>query len=319
MAQNHRFNQSPAGRQNGGRAPGLRAGQGASAWDMGNSTPRGTRRSQRLQHNNQHTEGPSPQQVQQLRARLSEAMKDIRALKEENEDHKRVHESYRDVIEDKSHECAQLKLRIGELEKQLASATQGSGWPLRNLMTRSRSTQKTEHEELEKLRSKLDQHKNIESALQIRNRELREKDHQIRQLQAQITEFAQELDSAKSKVFINVPQISDTEVQTEWKALGCLIRQFVLKHLRGPLEPSVIQELANIETFCWLPESARTLHVSLLRPIVLESWIWHFLCFKIFDSGSEVWAGEIGRAFSGPCDQIRCEWPLFHIWGTLTP
>lgn len=318
MAQNRRFNQSPVGRQDVARTPNGRTGQAASVGNTGRLTPQGTRRSQRLQHNNQQAQGPSPQQVQQLRFRLSDALKEIKALKEENEDYEADHQSYRKVIEDKSSESAELRKRVRELEKQLASATQGAGWSFRNLVPRSRSTRQTEHEEHEKLQSRLEQqYKSNDSVLQTQNRKLREKDLQIKQLQAQIAEFAQELDNAKSKLFINVPQISDTEVQREWNALGCLIRQFVLKHLRGPLEPSVIQELANIETFRWLPESARTLRVSLLRPIVLESWIWHFLCFKVFDSKSEVWAGEVGKPFSALCDQIRCEWPVFRFWSPL--
>ncbi|KAH6635070.1 hypothetical protein B0J18DRAFT_37747 [Chaetomium sp. MPI-SDFR-AT-0129] len=43
----------------------------------------------------------------------------------------------------------------------------------------------------------------------------------------------------------------------------------------------------------------------MIRPVVLESWIWRSLYISAFDAQSEVWAGEAGKTFRISWDQVR--------------
>ncbi|KAK4154994.1 hypothetical protein C8A00DRAFT_13908, partial [Chaetomidium leptoderma] len=156
------------------------------------------------------------------------------------------------------------------------------------------------------LREKLARYKRHLRDLAAENRELHQRTTtQARQLQAQSSGFAQELDDLKSKAFVKCAKVSDTEVQGKWKTLGFSIRQFVMSHFPVALDRQTVQLLAPMEEFMWLPEMATTLQTPMVCHIVLESWIWHFLCFRVFDSHSDFWAGEVGKTLNTQCDQLR--------------
>lgn len=55
----------------------------------------------------------------------------------------------------------------------------------------------------------------------------------------------------------------------------------------------------------WLPELAMALQAPMPYQVTLETWIWHLLCFRIFDSHSLFWAGEVGKTFRIQCDELR--------------
>ncbi len=244
---------------------------------------------------NRQNIGNRVDEVQQLQRYIARLKEKIELLKDLNR-------SYRIVNQDKSLECNSLQEKVDGMEKQIASA---------NLLPALRRSQQLEDDELAKLRMKFARQKDFISSLQTENLKLHQQTkQQAQQMQAQITEFAHELDEAKRDTLVRVPKISDTEIQGEWKAIGCFIRQFVMNYLQGPLHSSAIEGLAQLEQFHWLPDIVRTLQSPVLRPIVMESWIWHFLCFRIFDSKSSVWAGKVGAAFSTPCEQIRGELPF---------
>ena len=276
---------------------------------------KGARRSQRVQDiNSQQDQGTNAPNAQHLRDKLDQVQKDNAWLEKEIEQHGGLIRSYQIVIEDKSLECRALKQKVEVLEKEIASVNQGSGWSkIGNILpsrSRGRDAQ-PEDDEFGKLRTRFARQKDFNASLQAEILKLQQQAKQAKQQdqqrQTQITGLVQELDETKKKTLVKAPKISDTEIQGEWKTIGGLIRQFVFKYLRGPLSSSAIQELAQLEQFHWLPDIARTLQSPLFRPIVWESWIWHFLCFRIFDAQSSVWAGQVGVAFSTPCEQIRGE------------
>ena len=273
---------------------------------------KGARRSQRVQDiNNQRDQGTNAPNAQHLRDKLDQVQEDNEWLEGEIERQGGLIRSYQVVNEDKSLECRALKQKMEVLEKQIASLNQGSGWHKIGNMLPSRSRGRDaqpEDDEFGKLRTRFARQKDLNSSLQAEILKLQQQaKQQAQQMQTQITEFAQDLDETKKETWVKAPKVSDTEIQGEWKTIGGLIRQFVLKYLRGPLSSLAIQELAQLEQFHWLPDIARTLQSPLFRPIVWESWIWHFLCFQIFDAQSSVWAGQVGVAFSTPCEQIRGE------------
>lgn len=90
-------------------------------------------------------------------------------------------------------------------------------------------------------------------------------------------------------------KISDEELTEHWGDLKHKIRQFVdnytrfLPNLRTP-EPTQL----------WVappPNALRFLASPMLAPYALEAYIWEALCLAIFDSGTMVWAGDLGRLF----------------------
>ncbi|KAK4233973.1 hypothetical protein C8A03DRAFT_19048 [Achaetomium macrosporum] len=134
---------------------------------------------------------------------------------------------------------------------------------------------------------------------------LQKSSEQENRLRAQTTEFARELEEIRSKQLIKTPSTCDSEVQGEWKALDFEVRQFVSNYLRDPLSLSTVRRLEQLEIFKWLPEMSKTLRSPFVCNIVLQSWVWHFLCFRIFDAHSVFWAGDIGKGFSVLSQQIR--------------
>ena len=130
-----------------------------------------------------------------------------------------------------------------------------------------------------------------------------QKDH----IHQQTLGFVEELEALKSKAFIDAPRLSDTEVQTRWRALGFAVRQFVSVHLPESLDPSTVQQLAYMDTFSWLPGMMEALRAPIFCSAFLESWMWHFLWRCIFDSHSKLWAGEAGSLWGTLRDVVQGE------------
>ncbi|KAK4035110.1 hypothetical protein C8A01DRAFT_18158 [Parachaetomium inaequale] len=125
------------------------------------------------------------------------------------------------------------------------------------------------------------------------------------QMQLQTTRFAAELKAIRNKDFVNIPNLSDAAVQGNWRTLCFSVRQFVSIHLPESLDLSTIEALAGSEAFSWLPNASKTLQAPLFCPILLESWVWHFLCIRIFDPSSTYWAGEEGKTWAILCGGFR--------------
>jgi hypothetical protein len=136
------------------------------------------------------------------------------------------------------------------------------------------------------------------------SRLLGESSEQKKRLQEQTIDFSRELKDLKNKQLVKAPSISDSEVQGEWKALDFEVRQFVAKYLQDPLDQISVQRLGQLEYFKWLPEMTKTLGSPFLCNIALRSWIWHFLCFRIFDTQSGFWSGDMGKASNVLNDQV---------------
>ncbi len=274
-----------------------------------------TRRSARLQESSQHSEVRDLQnrldgfqrQNQSLKAKLEMCRNRLQGCQDKNRENEQRLDFYLAAIQDKSLECHELKDKMEELE-QASAGNQGTGWSLRNILPGPACSQKPDNDELENLRAKLARRETYIASLQDEIRTLNQRmERQAQQMQAQTIEFAQELDDVRKKALVKVPKLSDTEIQGEWKTIGCLIRQFILKYLRDPLDLPTIGYLAQRDLFKWLPDMVRTLQFPMLRPAIMESWIWHFLCFRVFDSQSHLWAGSVGTTFSSVGDQIRGE------------
>ncbi len=242
------------------------------------NTPQGNRNFRRLRSHNHQTQGMSAQQLQQLhyvRTRLDDAEQQNALLREEIDCYKRTLAGYRLTIEDKSGECVELKHKVEDLEKRIGSGRQGTGWPFSNMLPGARDGRHSgETEQVANLRAALAEHKEDLASRQEQIRQLKQQiTNQNQQLQAQTAAFARELDQVKSKFLIKAPVISDSEIEGQWVALGCLVNQFVLQYLKRPLGPSEIAHIAQDETFCWLPEISSALPVLFLRFVLLESWV----------------------------------------------
>ncbi len=280
---------------------------------MGPLTPqeKSARRSQRVQDSNNRDQDTNAPDAQGLRNKLGHVPQGNEWLEGEIKRQRDVIRSYKLVIEESTSECRGLRQEMKVLKTQIASVNQASGRPkVGNILSSKPKGRDAQHEddELGKLRTRFARQQDFISSLQGEIRKLQQQTkQQAQQMQNQFTEFVQELDEAKKQSLVKAPKFSDTDIQGRWTTIGGLIRQFVLKYLRGPLDPSTTQELAELEEFRWLPDIMRMLQSPIFRPVAMESWIWHFLCFRIFDSKSSVWAGQVGVAFSTPCEQIRGE------------
>lgn len=217
---------------------------------------------------------------------------------------------YRDVLEDKTLQCAELKSRLEELEQKLA-AKQGTGWGLGHFLPASWEGQRPYETDTAKLRKETDGYEQGMRRLVAENDRLQQQmSEQQRQMDAQTAEFAQELEAIKSRHFINVPKVTDTAIRSDWEALGFSIRQFVAKYLPDSLDLPTVQQLAQDNTFSWLPQMSKTLQSSMLCPILLGSWIWHFLYIRIFGPSSKFWAGSIGKGLRMQYEKLYGEeWP----------
>lgn len=235
--------------------------------------------------------------------RLARAIREIQALKNKIHRREEMILIYRATIEDKALECMNLKAQLPSLRDDIAN--QGSSWSFINFPSRVFDGERAENKEIADLRLNIAQRDESIEQLKAENDKLRRKTaEQSKHIQNQTIEFSQEMEVLRNKISVNVPKISDTEIQNEWRSLGFVIRQFIAAYLPSSMDLAGARRLVELEDFRWVPQIKKTLQAPTLCPIVFESWIWHFLCFRIFDSGSEVWAGETGRMLSVQCGKI---------------
>jgi hypothetical protein len=179
-----------------------------------------------------------------------------------------------------------------------------------------------------KLQQKIAEYEDRVRKLEVQNAQLLQRTSaQDNHIQSQTAKFARELGDIRSSELIRAPKVSDSEIQGKWKALGFAVRQFVSKYLPDSLDFQTVQRIAQKEEFKWLPEMSKTLRHPFLCNIVLESWVWHFLCVQILDSHSNFWAGDIGRSFNMLKDRVEskisslslttCGWKLTHLESIL--
>ncbi|KAK3294583.1 uncharacterized protein B0H64DRAFT_190626 [Chaetomium fimeti] len=208
-------------------------------------------------------------------------------------------------LERKSTECNFLEQNVRGLMEKLntVNTAQNQGWSL-NMFSGTRNSDRAAEQLITELKTKLANDEWKIGGLQAENHKLQSEvaEHQ-KQLQLQTSQFSGELEAIKSNIFVNVPSLSDTAIQGKWGALCFSVRQFVSVHLPESLDLPTIQGLADVEHFDWLPDTL--LRTPLLCPILLESWVWHFLCIRIFDSRSKHWAGEEGKILGILCDRFR--------------
>jgi uncharacterized coiled-coil protein SlyX len=240
-----------------------------------------------------------------LRNEIDKLGERTKTLSEKNETLRQDFRYVRRAVEIKSVECAELRDKAAHLEK-LQSANQSSGWSLPNFLPGTKSGNTAAENTIAELETKVAGYERKIKELEAHTSQLEQQTaEQKKSMQVQTARFAQELEVIRNKTATNTPSLSDTDIQGRWSALGFSVRQFVSNHLPESLDPATIQFLAELKQFNWLPQMAKTLQVPLLCPILLESWIWHFLCFRIFDSCSKVWAGEEGKILGVLCERIR--------------
>lgn len=250
----------------------------------------------------------SNKKVEHLLEKADRLREENRQLCEDTTALRNTLHGYRQVMDDKSSECTDLKRQLEEMGQTTASHNRGSSWSFSNLLPGTRESHKPESSIVNELRNNLDECKRKIQDLEAENRNLQHRTtEQAKHLQTQSTKFAQELDDLRSKTVVKGAKVSDTEIQSKWKTLSFSIRQFVSSHFPAVVELQTILLLAHNETFKWIPEMALTLQTPMVCHMALESWIWHYLCFRVFDSHSDFWAGEIGKKFGDQCDQMRGE------------
>jgi FtsZ-binding cell division protein ZapB len=245
------------------------------------------------------------------------------ALKEKNEDLKQANEALRArnkkleernkalhqdisslkrVVELEAAECKELRARLDQLEQTSASHPRSA----------SESPKKREIKPSAGWQEKIDGYKRRFQELVAENsRLLHQTSEQENLIRAQTTSFARELEATRGAGFVKMQRISDTEIQSKWKALCFAVRQFVTTHLPEALDLKTVQVLLQQQEFKWLPEAAKTLQSPVFCSIILESWVWHFLCFRIFDCCSSFWAGELGKELCALNERVGGERHLF--------
>jgi hypothetical protein len=203
------------------------------------------------------------------------------------------------TLELTSVDCNGLRAELTQLGQNNASPGHRSG---------SGDNQKLDYELTAKLQRKIAESEDRVRKLEAQNAQLLQKTAaQQNHIQAQTAKFARELEDVRGSALIKAPKVSDSEIQGKWKALGFAVRQFVTKSLPESLDFPTVQHIVQQEEFNWLPEISKTLRYPFLCNIVLESWVWHFLCFRILDSHSNFWAGDIGKGFNMLKDRIGGE------------
>ncbi|KAK3390827.1 hypothetical protein B0H63DRAFT_446920 [Podospora didyma] len=177
----------------------------------------------------------------------------IKRLLEENTDLMLMQASYRDVIQDKAREVEDLKQKLEEREKQLASYTQRSapGAACSDKIIQPQEFEKMEKTYAERIQKLMAENSKLEAEnrkLGVENSKLRDKAGQLKQqLQVATSEFTQELEKLQHKDTFKTPMISDSDVQSKWKTVGFLVRQFVQKYLRQTFTPQYLQDLNDVD------------------------------------------------------------------------
>ncbi|KAK7721307.1 hypothetical protein SLS64_001603 [Diaporthe eres] len=86
----------------------------------------------------------------------------------------------------------------------------------------------------------------------------------------------------------------DEKIKKDFANLESNIRQFVDKYAR-PVLNATDQELKTVWPN-WSPQLRNFLASPLLCNLVLEAYVWECLVARIFAPGSNIWAGDLGRA-----------------------
>lgn len=252
--------------------------------------------------------------VHGLHNQLCQALYEVDTLRKENKKQEEditecgdIIGYYKRAVAEKSQECLDLKNELSKLQLQLTPAGQDPVQRLGNFPVASQSTQTPKDKEIAELRLILAECERTNCRLRNERDQLREtKARQDQRILAQTSAFSRELEELKSKAFLTkTPRIPDMEIVAKWKALGFLIRQFISNYFPGSLDPATAHKLVQLKNFQWFPEMAKALQSPFLCPMVLESWIWHFLWLQIFDSQSKFWAGEAGEIIGNACEKIK--------------
>lgn len=255
--------------------------------------------------------------VQRLRIKYADAQyaieglqKENEMLRKENESRRQIIDSYRGPLNNNRLEEVLAHVRSGmDNLMQHHSPQQGSAWPglsmLRPFHSKRSDIQKPEDDGITQLQRQAAAYQGRVKKLEAENLQPQ---HAIaeykRQVQSQTAGFAEELEAIRNNGFMS-PKISDSEIQRKWSELHFSVRQFLATYIPDSLDPGRVLQLSQDENFCWLPEMTKTLQAPSVCSLVLQSWVWHFLCVKIFHSHSEFWAGAIGKSLGIQFDEIR--------------
>lgn len=86
-------------------------------------------------------------------------------------------------------------------------------------------------------------------------------------------------------------KVSDSQLIEQWESLAHLIRQFIYAHTRALPDLKCDYQLGGV------PNAPQFLISTRLAKFAFEAFIWEKLSLKIFNPGTQVWAGDLGSTF----------------------
>lgn len=251
------------------------------------------------------------QESQRLRSRLNHAERAIELLRGDNQNLRKQNQGYRATIEDMSQHNVALQAKVEELEQRTASSGEDPIHVVKSWLATLQNGHLARFKEIKSLHKILAEETDELLNLRVENKELK---FRLSHQEASIVGFTQELDELRDRTTVQAPDVSDSVIQAEWDSLNSRIRQFVSKYLQGgSLDTSAWARIGQQNAFSWLPYKDKILRSGMIRPVILESWIWHSLYISIFGAQSEVWAGEAGKTFRISWDQVRGELVIFLV------
>lgn len=132
-------------------------------------------------------------------------------------------------------------------------------------------------------------------------------------MRIQTIKFGQELNKAKSQGSLEIPKVSENEIQNQWKQLCFLVRQLVDNYLPKSLHFRAVEKSWARSSYAPMvlrPEFKHHLQSPMFCPVLLESLIWHCLYFEVFYPGAKSWAGRIGAKFIQQSQNILGKIPI---------
>lgn len=220
-------------------------------------------------------------------------------------------ESYRNVITDKSNQATDLEHENKKLKEQLSLVSGDSRWKLSSFLGRFSNekalcTHDTEKYDtyISELEARLENAEQkcvqLEVVTNHQAAELRNAEQKFIEQEAiikhQAAKFARDLEEQKLKDPVGYTKVSDNEIESKWKQLRFLVRQFVESHFPQSIDWETANSLAFLK-----PISTATKYQATsprFYPLILEAYVWNYLHDYIFRIQATYWNGSLGSSLS---------------------